>query len=484
MSADSTVVWLRHDLRLDDHPALAAAARRGGPVIPVFIWAPKEEGAWAPGAAGRWWLHHSLDALAKALRGCGSRLVLREGRSREALMALLRETGARAVYWTRRYEPAALVRDRAVAAALRKEGAEVVEYDNGALVDPAALLNRQGQPFRVFAPFWRAAARDMPVSAKEEAVRRLPAPRNWPKSIELKILRLEPAVDWAGGLRAAWTPGEAGAWEALAGFIKAILADYAEQRDRPDIQGTSRLSPHLHLGEISPRAVVQAVQEQLAADTASGLIRGADAYVRQIYWREFAYYLLHHFPHTPESPLLSAYERFPWANDPSSLRAWQRGRTGYPIVDAGLRELWVTGWMHNRVRMIAASFLVKDLLLPWQEGAKWFWDTLVDADLANNTLGWQWAAGCGADAAPYFRIFNPVRQGEKFDPKGVYVRRWVPELGRMPVKYVHAPWLAPAGVLAEAGVRLSDTYPAPIIDHAIARSRAMMAYERFRRRGR
>ena len=466
MSAAPVILWFRLDLRLRDHPALAAALRSGRPVIPVFLWAPEEEAPWAPGAASRWWLHHSLTALDAALRERGSRLILRRGPAAAALDALRRETGADAVFWSRRYEPAVAARDARVESALRADGAAVETFNSALLFEPWDVQTQAGGPFRVFTPFWRACRAAEEPGDPLPAPRSLPAPSDWPASEPLAALELLPKIAWDAGLRAAWTPGEAGARRALEAFADGALAGYAGDRDRPDVAGTSRLSPHLHFGEIGPREVWHAVREAEARRAERGVVRGAESYLRELGWREFAYHLLHHFPRTPERPLNERFAAFPWRKDPAGWNAWRKGRTGYPIVDAGLRELWRTGWMHNRVRMIAASFLVKDLLLPWQDGARWFWDTLVDADLANNTLGWQWTAGCGADAAPYFRVFNPVLQGEKFDPAGAYVRRWIPELKTVPDAFVHKPWMAP---------RPPADYPAPILDHAAARDRALEA---------
>jgi deoxyribodipyrimidine photo-lyase len=299
----------------------------------------------------------------------------------------------------------------------------------------------------------------------------LKRPPRWPKTLALHELALEPTVDWASGLRSTWDPGESRARQELNRFLDEGLADYPSGRDRPDRVGTSRLSPHLHFGEISPRQIWAAIRRQ------RGKEKSRECFLRELGWREFAHHLLYHFPHTPEQPLRKNFEDFPWRPHPEKLRAWQRGRTGYPIVDAGLRELWHTGWMHNRVRMIVASFLVKDLLISWRDGAAWFWDTLVDADLANNTLGWQWSAGCGADATPYFRIFNPASQSAKFDPTGTYIRRWVPELSDLPDKWIRQPWLAPADVLQAAAVELDRSYPRPIVDHGQARARALEAFE-------
>jgi deoxyribodipyrimidine photo-lyase len=461
------IVWFRFDLRLADNPALAAAARHDS-VIPVFVWSPGEEAPWAPGSASRVWLHASLGELAKALRTHGSRLVVRRGPALEALASLVRETGAAAVYWNRCYEPAVVARDTRIKAALRAEGLEAESFRASLLFEPWEIRTRAGQPHRVFTPFWNACLQQ-PRPAEPLPAPSLPAPARWPESLELDALELDAGVDWAGGIRASWKPGESGALTALDRFLAESIAEYGDRRDRPDEPGTSLLSPHLHFGEISARQVWHAVARSASP--------AAEAFLRQLGWREFGYHLLHHFPDTPLEPLRYEYAAFPWEDDVEGLAAWQRGQTGYPLVDAGMRQLWETGWMHNRARMTAASFLVKDLLLPWQEGARWFWDTLVDADLANNTLGWQWTAGCGADAAPFFRVFNPVKQGERFDPSGDYVRRFVPELAALPAEWIHRPWEAPTAVLEAAGVALGHVYPRPLVDHAEARKRALTAFQ-------
>lgn len=453
------LMWFRRDLRLADNPALAAALATGRPVVPVFIWCPEEEGAWKPGAASRWWLHHSLVALDDSLRQRGARLVVRTGPSLAALQDLMRETGATEVYWNRLYEPLLIARDTAVKAALPAQS-----FNGSLLHEPWTVLNQAGKPYQVFTPFYKAC-----LAVGEPGTPR-PAPQVFPtvgkvSSVDFQRLELLPRRNWADGFADHWTPGETGAWRQLEAFP---VEHYGTERDRPDHTGTSRLSPHLHFGEISPRQVWHALR--------AGKRPNAEPYLRQLVWREFAHHLLYHFPHTPTEPLRTEFRAFPWASNPDQLKAWQKGRTGYPIVDAGLRELWATGWMHNRVRMIVASFLVKDLMLPWTAGAAWFWDTLVDADLANNTLGWQWTAGCGADAAPYFRVFNPMLQGAKFDPDGAYVKRWIPELARLDAPWIHAPFEAPAGVLQAAGVRLGETYPKPLVDHAQARDEALAAY--------
>ena len=443
-----TIVWFRHDLRLDDNPALAAAAARGA-VVPVFIWAPDEEQPWAPGAASRWWLHHSLEKLAAALAKAGAPLVIRSGGSLEVLRAVAKECGASGVVWNRRYEPAVVTRDTQIKKALAADGLAVESFNGSLLFEPMHVATKEGRPYQVFTPFWRALlAKDEPAEPVA-APRRLRAAEASPRTESLAVLRLLPPIAWDGTMTKTWAPGAAGGEQRLERFLDAALAGYATDRDRPDREGTSSLSPHLHFGEISPRRVWHAVRAAVGGTPAAKITRGgAEAYLRELGWREFANHLLFHFPHTSDAPLRADYAKFPWANDPVGLRAWQRGRTGYPIVDAGMRQLWATGWMHNRVRMIVASFLVKDLRVSWLEGARWFWDTLVDADLAANTLGWQWAAGCGADAAPYFRIFNPTSQGEKFDPDGSYANRW-------------------------AG--LGPDYPEPIVDHAAARKLALEA---------
>lgn len=480
MSASPAIVWFRQDLRLSDNPALCEAAARGGSVVPVYIWAPGEEGDWTPGGASRWWLHQSLSALDNSLGALGSRLVLRCGDSLEVLRALVKESGAKAIYWNRRYEPAIIARDRAIKAALRDDGLTAESFNAALLIEPPHFANKQGEPYKVFTPFWKAAVAEIAVPEPLEVPEALPAPKKWPKSAPLDSLRLEPTIPWAEGMRAAWTPGEAGANQELQRFLAGPIGSYKGERDLPGTRGTSRLSPHLHFGEISPRTLALVARGHAEYAGGPGDLEEAEGWVRQVYWREFAHYLLYHYPRTPLEPLRPEFARFPWADNPNALRAWQKGRTGYPIVDAGMRELWTTGWMHNRVRMIVASFLIKDLMIPWQEGAKWFWDTLVDADLANNTLGWQWTAGCGADAAPYFRIFNPISQGMKFDPRGDYVRRWVPELANLPDAYIHCPWEAPPLELHAAGVTLGKDYPAPMVDHAEARVRALDAYQRLK----
>lgn len=479
----TTLVWLRADLRLADNPALRAAITRGGAIVPAFVWSPDEEGAWPPGGASRWWLHQSLAALDARLRGVGSRLIVRRGAALDALRALAKETGATAVMWNRRYEPAVIERDARVKEALLADGLTVESFNGALLHEPWTIENQSGRPFQVFTPFWKHCLNQPDPVGPLPAPRNLAAPAKWPESLAIAELGLEPTIDWTHGMRAAWRPGEQGASENLQRFLAQALNSYSEQRNRPDLAGTSRLSPHLHFGEISPRQIWHAVARMASKQGWPAARWRASQFLAEVGWREFAHHLLYHFPHTPAEPLRPEFSRFPWRNDDEMLKAWQKGRTGFPVVDAGMRELWSTGWMHNRVRMIVASFLVKDLLLPWQEGARWFWDTLVDADLAQNTLGWQWTAGCGADAAPYFRVFNPVSQGQKFDPHGDYVRRWCPELGRLPSEWIHQPHAAPSDILRAAGIELGRHYSLPIVNHAFARTVALEAYGRIKSRG-
>ena len=479
MSGTTTLVWFRRDLRLSDNPALAAAVADSGRVVAVYLHAPEEESPWSPGAASRWWLHHSLAALDAALRRKGVALTLRRGPALPALIALAREVGAGKVVWNRLYDPATVARDTTVKTGLRDQGFECESYNANLLHEPWEIRTGQGGPYRVFTPFWRACQMRLDAQpAPLPAPRRLHGPSQPIASLPLNELDLLPKIPWDTAFSQLWSPGESGAHRRLEEFCGEWLGRYEEGRNRPDLPAGSRLSPHLHFGEISPRQCLVAARNAIVDQPVAA--KSADSFIREIGWREFAYHLLHHYPHTPERPLDERFERFPWAENPSLLRAWQRGRTGYPIVDAGLRELWTTGFMHNRVRMIVASLLTKNLQQPWLAGARWFWDTLVDADLAANTLGWQWTAGCGADAAPFFRIFNPVLQAERYDPARAYIRRWLPELAQLPDKWIHRPWEAPAEVLAHAGVVLGQTYPHPIVALPASRDAALAAYATLR----
>lgn len=479
---ETAIFWFRRDLRLDDNPALHAAMKRAPVIIPVYIHDPEAEGDWAPGGASRWWLHESLTHLSRELEMRGSRLILRRGPSLDVLETLLGETGAEAVFWNRLYEPDLVARDRGVKTALRGMGIHAESHRAGLLCEPWELATGSGEAYRVFTPYWRALRSRTAIPAPAGEPRALPAPPRWPASRRVAELELvPPRAGWHHKLAAYWQPGEAGGRGRLNHFLAGIMPDYAQGRDFPGIDGVSALSPHLHFGELGPARVWSRVREHLEIDPQARA--GAEAWLRELGWREFAHHVLFHFPETPDQPLYRRWRHFPWREDYlPQLRAWRRGETGVPIVDAAMRQLWETGWMHNRLRMIVASWLVKNLRVPWQEGARWFWDTLVDADLANNTLGWQWSAGCGADAAPYFRIFNPFTQSRRFDPRGIFLRRWLPELAELPDRHIHAPHDAPAAVLAAAGVRPGRDYPRPMVDYRASRQQALAAAEQVRGR--
>ncbi len=481
MEQPTAIVWFRRDLRLADNPALLRAVHDKYRILPLFIWDPASEHPWEPGAASQWWLHHSLEKLERALRGYGSRLIIRSGDSLEQLLEIAASVQAGAVFWNRLYEPAVVARDKAIKTELHKRNIEAESFNSALLIEPWLSLNSSRRPYQVFTPFWKSLRAAYDPQRPPAAPIELTAPAQWPGDLKLADLGLLPRIDWAEGFREAWQPGEEGAWAQLKRFDGKLLAEYKEHRDRPDIAGTSRLSPHLHFGEISPRQIWWAVLELLQKKHSGVTEAEAESFLRQLAWREFAYHLMFHFPHTVDQPLRPQFAAFPWKRNDRLLAIWQEGQTGYPVVDAAMRELWRTGWMHNRMRMVVGSFLVKHLLIPWQSGARWFWDTLVDADLANNTLGWQWIAGCGADAAPFFRIFNPVKQGEKFDPRSVYTRRWVGELLHLRDELVQQPWIASSAELAAAGVILGDTYPERVVDHAQARDKALDAYDKIKR---
>ncbi|MDE2345103.1 MAG: deoxyribodipyrimidine photo-lyase [Gammaproteobacteria bacterium] len=472
------ILWFRRDFRLADNAALQAALRHAETVIPVYIHETGTGEPWPPGAASRWWLHHSLAALDQCLRQKLSRLVIRRGDVLEALQALIRETGAVQVHWNRLYEPHIATADMKIMSTLHAQGLVAESHAGTLLHEPAQLKTVMGQPYRVFTPFWKAFQRTVTVTQPLPVPEALKPPGKWPASLGLGELYLLPKLGWAKQFADFWQPGEAGAHRQLRRFLKRALADYPQGRNFPGRTQVSYLSPHLHFGEVSPRQVWHAVCGYAAGE--SHLENGAGAYLRELGWREFAHHVLVHFPHTTTQPLYEKYRHFPWREHYQSLlKAWQQGRTGYPIVDAGMRELWASGWMHNRVRMLAASLLVKNLRVPWQEGSRWFWDTLVDADLANNTMGWQWSAGCGADAAPYFRVFNPVLQSRRFDPDGDYIRRWLPELRRVPEKYLHAPWEMSAAEQSQAGCIIGKDYPQPVIEFSASRREAIAAHKQL-----
>ncbi|MDF1721765.1 MAG: deoxyribodipyrimidine photo-lyase [Minwuia sp.] len=472
MAEQPVIVWFRQDLRLSDNPALHAALSSGRPVIPVYVLDDENAHGWAPGGASRWWLHKSLQALGESIAARGGTLVLRKGPADRVIPDLVAETGASGVFWNRLYEPHAIRRDSDLKAALKGDGVTVHSYAGNLAFEPWTVRTGDDGPYRVFSPFMKACLRSEPPGRPLGTPNSLPMAALVPDSEPLDSWNLLPTKpDWAGGLREHWTPGEAGAAARFEAFLDDRLDEYAKARDRMDENTTSRLSPHLHFGEIGVRTIWHTLNHREDAGA-----RSVGKFRAEVIWREFAYHLLYHYPSLPEANWRDAFDAFPWQDDPASYEAWCQGKTGYPLVDAGMQELWISGYMHNRVRMVAASFLIKHLMTHWKRGEEWFWDTLVDADLANNAASWQWVAGSGADAAPYFRIFNPIRQGEQFDPKGVYVRRWLPVLKDLPDKYVHAPWTAPDAVLKAADVRLGENYPHPVVDHAEARKRALAGY--------
>lgn len=477
------IVWFRDDLRLADHPALHAAAKTGAPLVCLYVLDEQSAALKPPearplGGATRWWLAQSLRALDESLTGLGATLVLRKGPAAKVIGDLAREIDAGTVFWNEIAQAPYLAVADQVKVELDEIGVASETFPGDLLAAPSTIRNKENRGLRVFTPFWRR------VQSLGDPPKPLPAPKKLNgltglASDKLESWKLEPSKpDWAGGLRDNWTPGEASARKLLKSFLRDGVASYNGDRDRPDRDGTSRLSPHLRFGEISPRQIWHA--SHFVAAEHPRLSSGIEKFLSELGWREFCRHLLFDIPDLATRNLQPSFDDFPWKTDKKALRAWQRGLSGYPIVDAGMRELWHTGVMHNRVRMVVASFLVKHLLIDWRHGEQWFWDTLVDADAGSNPANWQWVAGCGADAAPYFRVFNPILQGEKFDPDGVYVRRWVPELKELSNKLIHQPWTATPLELASAGVKLGKDYPEPIIDHKVGRERALAAYKKTR----
>lgn len=485
MSKLKHAIWLvRNDMRLTDNPTLRAAIDAAESVIPLLVLPGEDDQhEFSPGAASRVWLHHSAGALDNALQDVGSRLIVRRGAMADEVTQVAADLKApAAVLISRGYEPRQIADECSLERSLREIDSELRIIEATRLFDVDDIRTKSGDPYKVFTPFYKAClAAELP-SEPAAAPKKVPAPKSFPKSLALDEARLLPKRSWGASMIEHWQPGEGGAGALLDEFLGGPVEDYGTARDIPAAPTTSRLSPHLAFGEISARQIWHAALEKHPdADITRRWKTAPAPYLRQLAWREFAAHLLYHFPETARAPLRPEFERFPWTYDDAHFRAWSKGQTGYPMVDAAMRQLWQTGWMHNRLRMVVASFLVKHLLMSWWDGAKWFWDTLVDADLANNTLGWQWTTGCGADAAPYFRIFNPTAQGERFDEDGTYVRRWVPELADMPAQHIHAPWEAPASVLKGAGVELGETYPRPIVDHKQAREQALAALETIKK---
>lgn len=473
------IFWFRHDLRLDDNPGLTKAAQTRRPLWPIFICSPTKADEWPAGLASQWWLHFSLQALTHTLQHRGADLHLYAGEAKSILLRLCHQLSCHTIYFNQSLTPYQQAHDQHLIKELAKHSISCHVFFDNLLLDPATTTTQQGTPYKVFTPFWKKHSRDVTPPPPLTLPKKLVTPDRGPAA---GLVRDCQVIDKRRHYtyQHYWQPGSQGAQKQLTIFIHEGLAHYQDDRDFPALNHTSRLSPHLHFGEISPRQIWHQVQQYvLAGNHARQLENQAAAFLRQLYWRDFAYHLLHHFPHTDKKPLNTKFAPFPWSEDQGHLQAWQQGQTGYPLIDAGMRQLSASGFMHNRVRMLVASFLTKDLLLPWQRGAKWFWDNLVDADLANNTFGWQWSAGCGADAAPYFRIFNPVLQSKKFDAQGRYIKQWVPELQSLPWPWIHTPWLAPREVLQKANLKLGQDYPLPIIDHGQARKKALAIYKKL-----
>lgn len=470
-SMSTALVWFRQDLRLSDNPAFFEACTQHDRVIPLYLLDEKNS---TLGAAQSWWLHHSLQALKESLlKKFRLDLVLRQGDPTPILIDLIKTFSIDGIYWNRCYEPLTIERDKNIKKVIQDLGISVQSFNASLFHEPWTIFNKNHEFFKVFTPYWKTCRQTLFPKPIHEI-------KKHPVGVEILSDNLEawdllPKIDWAASFASVWKPGEIGAEERLETFIDHALKDYQFNRDIPEKEATSYLSPHLHFGEISPWTILRAI-EQAKLDTHCDLA-SAERFLSELGWREFSYYLLYHVPNLPFENFKQEYNTFPWQNDESLLYAWQKGMTGYPIVDAGMRELWATGYMHNRVRMIVASFLTKDLLIDWRLGAHWFLDTLVDADLANNSASWQWVAGCGADAAPYFRIFNPVLQSQKFDPQGRYICRWIPELATLDKDSIHAPWES-----HHANAIYHDIhYPKPIVDHHECRTRALKLYAELKK---
>lgn len=463
-NTSTAIVWFREDLRLQDNPALTHACDHYDRVIPLYLYSTDPD-EWSAGAASKWWLHHSLVALDEALQQAGGRLVIRQGPSITQLFeSLLKEVSVDAVFWNRLYTPLAVERDKSLKSVLRQRGVTVESFKAGLLFEPHEIVKDNGEHYQVFTAFWKRCLREGIYRSEVSAPVSLQVPATV-SSEHVVSLQLLPSLGWDKGFYEHWQPGASAAAGVLSQFLDGVIDHYAPDRDHPAVAGTSRLSPYLHFGEISPAQVVNRVMVMQAESSHS-----VERFLAEIGWREFAAYTLFHVPRSMHESMNPRFAHFPWQHDPDALRRWQQGMTGLPIIDAGMRQLWQTGWMHNRVRMLVASFLTKNLMLHWYDGARWFWDTLVDADLASNTLGWQWVAGCGTDAAPYFRIFNPVLQSQKFDPQGAYIRRWVPELAALSNKEIHEPWRC----------KTVSAYPQPMVDLKFTRERALTTFKSLR----
>lgn len=469
---NKAIVWFRQDLRLSDNPALFEACSKHSHVMPLYILDRKNS---ALGGAQAWWLHHSLNALQKSLdTQLGLKLILRQGDPLEIISALINLFSIKDVYWNRCYEPRVIERDKKIKAILEKGGIGVKSFNANLFNEPWTIRNKKGDFFKMFTPYWKTARSTL----FPQPVQEITTPPAGIEAVSDNILdwKLLPSLNWAAQFSHFWTPGEEGAQQRLAEFINRHLDRYKINRDFPEKNATSRLSAHLHFGELSPQSILRALKH--AKNNPLCDLKSVEHFLSELGWREFSYYLLYHFPTLPYKNFRDDFDAFPWQNDQALLACWQKGKTGYPIIDAGMRELWATGYMHNRVRMIVASFLTKGLFIDWRLGADWFSDTLVDADLANNSASWQWVAGCGVDAAPYFRIFNPVLQSKKFDANGTYIRRWVPELHSLTNDVIHAPWETPNS----KAIYTKINYPKPIIQHSEARIQALHYYNQLKKK--
>ena len=480
MKFDRAIFWFRRDLRLSDNPGLNAAIEAAGPNVCLVYIRETNDSLRKPGGASDWWLDKSLQSLRTDIEDRGGQLILKCGDAREIIPALIEATGAEAIFWNRRYEAAGRDIDAAIKSSLRRAGIQVESFNGSLLTEPWTQNTGSGGYYKVYSPYWRAVQANFncpPAKPVPDALAAFDIASD--KLADWDLHPVQP--DWSTGFYPHWQPGEAGAADRLSHFLDGPVDQYGTDRNRPDLEdGTSRLSPHLAFGEISPIQIWRATMSRIDAGTVNE--KSARKFLSEVAWRDFSYVLLFHNPDLASENYKSDFDLMPWRDDAAHLRAWQKGQTGYPIVDAGMRQLWQTGWMHNRVRMIVASFLTKHLLIHWREGENWFWDTLVDADPASNSASWQWTAGSGADAAPYFRVFNPITQGEKFDESGDYVRRFCPELADLPRKYLYQPWAAGPDILKQAGIVLGETYPEPIVDHKTGRARALEAYETLKER--
>ncbi|PIE96185.1 cryptochrome/photolyase family protein [Bacillus fungorum] len=465
------IVMFQKDFRLYDNPALFEASQ-SGEVLPVYI----QDEAFSMGEASKWWLHHAILDIQKQLEALGSTLIIRKGNTQEEILSLIEQLGITGVYWNICYDPGRLKDNQKMKTILEDKNIICKEFNSHLLLEPWIIKKKDNTEYKVFTPFYNAFQKQV-IPKPTSKVQSIKGVNSLPVSLPVSELRLLPTIPWTSHMESIWEPTEEGAYKTFKKFFSSKLAFYSEGRDFPNQNVHSMLAPYLSFGQISVKLMYHYLINKGIERKCSFFEKQVNSFIRQLIWREFSYYLLYHYPFTVYKPLNKSFENFPWDNKEELLRVWQKGETGYPFIDAGMRELWHTGFMHNRTRMAVASFLVKHLLIPWQEGAKWFMDTLLDADIANNTMGWQWVAGSGADASPYFRIFNPITQGEKFDKNGEYIRNWVPELRDIPNKYIHKPWEAPEHVLQKANIKLGNTYPFPIVDHKAARERALCAYK-------